>query len=769
VIREFFGRRRLEESFAISTALTILVLIGAVMFVVHSRVDGVLRRGLEERGLSIVRSIGATSINSLLTYNSAALQAAADGAYHDTSAAYVVIHDKEGEVAGAAGPGSAAERPIPRRQEWTSRDVELADGHGGQQTVLEVAAPVRIRSSDDVWGTVRVGLSYAPVEAELERLDLGLAILGLVLALMGVATGRYVARRITAPLRALAGGTHALSAGDMSHRIPVTGTRELADLARAFNDMMDRVEEKARESAAFQGALESLNGTLEQQVQERTRAFEESQAQYKILVEHSPDAILIVQDGRIRFVNPAFQELFGIPEEEALRPEFQLDRIFDPWSAALAGGRIAAWQGGDPSTSMEVVGRDASGHPRDLELRGSRIEYRGMPAAECLLIDMTEAKRLREKLGETEKLRALGELAGGVAHDFNNLLGAILGRAQLLRRRNFDTSTNHELSVIERAAQDGRETVRRIQEFSRTRRDRQFVLVCLGDVMRDAVEITRTSWRTDAERRNVSIAVSLHAPPVSPVLGNASELREVFTNLILNAVDAMPRGGSLSLSCWDDSGKVIAQVRDSGTGMTEDTRRHLFDPFFTTKGSRGNGLGLSVVYGIVTRHGGRIEVTTDLGAGTTFVMEFPSADAVAVEAGGDEAAVRPMLLPPGRILVIDDEAEIAEILKDALSAEGHAVATAFTGGDGVRLASEGSYDLVFTDLGMPDMTGWDVAERIKADRPDLPVVLVTGWGASLDEDEVQRRGISAVLHKPFEIDELLRTAAVVLGSRGRPE
>jgi len=767
VIREFFGRRRLEESFAISTALTVVVLIGAVMFVVHSRLHGVLRRGLEERGLSIARSIGATSVNSLLTYNSAALQAAAEGAYQDTSATYVVIHDKEGQVAGAAGSMAAAALPLPAAQGWTGRELEIDDGRGSLQTVLEVSAPVRLRSSEDVWGTVRVGLSFASVEAEIERLDLGLALLGLVLALVGVVTGRFVARRITAPLRGLAEGTQALSAGDIAHRIPVSGTRELAELAQAFNGMMDRVQEKALESAAFQKALESLNATLEQQVQERSRAFEEKQAQYKTLVEHSPDAILIVQDGGVRFVNQAFQELFGIPEEEALGPDFRLDRIFDSWSAALAAGRIATWESGEATAGIEVVGKDASGQARDLELRGSGIEYRGKPAAECLLIDMTEAKRLRERLAETEKLRALGELASGVAHDFNNLLGAILGRVQLLRRRNFDVTTSQELAVIERAAQDGRETVRRIQEFSRTRRDRQFVPVDLGEVIRDAVEITRTRWKTDAERRNATIAVSVHAPPVAPVLGNASELREVFTNLILNAVDAMPQGGSISLSCWEEAGKVAAVVRDTGTGMTEETRRHLFDPFFTTKGSRGNGLGLSVVYGIVTRHGGRIDVATALGEGTTFQMRFAAAAGLAVESEADQAALAPMLLPPGRILVIDDEAEIAEVLKDALSAEGHAVATAFSGGDGIRLAAEDDYDLVFTDLGMPDMTGWEVAERIKADRPDLPVVLVTGWGASLDQDEVERRGISAILHKPFEINELLRTAAAVLGSRAK--
>ena len=771
MIREFFNRRRLEESFAISTALLVFVLIGTVMFVVHSRVAGAMQRGLEARGVSIVRSIGATSTNALLAYNYAALQAAAEGAYQDTSVVYVAIHDKEGSLAGAAGI-----RPLPeRRMDELASGNPLAlrervlDDHNQPRQVLEVATPVRIGADRQVWGMVRVGLSFEPVAAELGRLDVGLAILGLALALAAVAAGRWVARRITAPLRRLSEGTEALSKGDTSYRIPVTGAKELADLARAFNGMMDRVQEKARESAEFQRALESLNATLEEQVHERTRALNESEAQYKTLVEHSPDAILIVQRGRIRFVNRAFEEVFGISQEKALAEQFEFDRIFDSWSATLAGGRIAAWERGESSSPMEVVGRDAAGNPRDLELRGSKIEYRGEAAAECLLIDMTEAKHLRERLGETEKLRALGELASGVAHDFNNLLGAILGRVQLLRRKAFDATTNQELAVIERAAQDGRETVRRIQEFSRTRRDRQSVPVSVGDVIRDAMEITKTRWKTDAERRNLTIQVSVDTPKVPAVMGTASELREVFTNLILNAVDAMPQGGKLHLSCWEDCNKVLAEVRDSGVGMTEDTRRHLFDPFFTTKGSRGNGLGLSVVYGIVTRHGGRIDVATALGTGTTFLLEFPSTHGAAlIPVAGDGATMPAILLRPGRILVIDDETEIAEVVKDALSAEGHTVETALTGTEGVRLASASHYDLVFTDLGMPDMTGWEVAQRIQEGDPKVPVVLVTGWGASLDQDEVRRRGISAVVHKPFEIDELIRTAATVLGGGGRP-
>jgi PAS domain S-box-containing protein len=288
---------------------------------------------------------------------------------------------------------------------------------------------------------------------------------------------------------------------------------------------------------------------LEHQVTERTRALEESNLQYKSLVESSPDAILIVQDGRVRFVNRAFAETFGIPEDEVVHPDFQLSRIFDPSSASLAGGRIAAWERGEAPGPVEVMGKDAQGRIRHSELRGSRIDYHGRAAAECLLVDMTESKRLRERLSETEKLRALGELASGVAHDFNNLLGAILGRAQLLRRQAMPQDVDSDLAVIERAAQDGRETVRRIQEFSRTRRDKKFEPLDLAEILSDALQITRTRWKDDALLRKVHINPVLETKASTSILGNASGCAEVFTNLILNAVDAMSSGGRLELSC----------------------------------------------------------------------------------------------------------------------------------------------------------------------------------------------------------------------------
>ncbi len=767
-MRSPFHGRTLEQSFSISTAVLVLILIGTSMVVVEDRVKVNMRRGLEARGTAIAKSIGAVATPSLLAYNYAALQMAAEGAAGNDGVVFVAIHDKEGVLAGVAGRAPAG---IQAKLDTVSSIAETRDllvprarGSAGHERVVEVSVPVQVEGVEAAWGRVRVGLSYEIVASELRQLGIQLFLLGAVLVLFAVLSVRWLARRITAPLRNLAQGTEALAAGELQHRIPVVGGKELADLARAFNTMSDRLEAKARESQEFQDAIERLNATLEQQVLERTHALEESTVQYKSLVESSPDSILIVQDTRLCFVNRAFSETFGIGEAEVTSPEFRLSRIFDPSSAALAGGRIAAWQRGETPNPAEVTAKDAQGRVRHMELRGSRIEYHGRAAAECLLVDMTESKRLRERLSETEKLRSLGELASGVAHDFNNLLGAILGRAQLLRRKGMPGEVDQDLAVIEKAAQDGRETVRRIQEFSRTRRDKKFEFVDLAEILSDALEITRTRWKDDALLRKIAITPVLQVSEVPPISGNASELREVFTNLILNAVDAMPQGGRLELSCRRSADRLIAEVTDTGVGMTDKVRQNIFDPFFTTKGTRGMGLGMSVVYGIVTRHGGKIDVDTALGKGTTFTLEFPIAHERHVPAAGSDGASLPQFLRPGRILVVDDEPDVAAVVKDVLTTAGHQVDTAISGAEALRMVELTAYDLVFTDLGMPDMSGWEVAEKINDAKPGLAVALVTGWGTSLDEADASRRGVSAVVHKPFEIDELLKIAHCLLSS-----
>ncbi len=229
----------------------------------------------------------------------------------------------------------------------------------------------------------------------------------------------------------------------------------------------------------------------------------------------------------------------------------------------------------------------------------------------------------QDHLVRTEKLRALGEMASGVAHDFNNLLAAILGRAQLVLRKVSDPQLRQWVQVIERSALDGAQTVRRLQDFARVRQDQPLVPVDLNDVVRDALDITQSRWREECLRRGVVIDVRTSLATVPRVIGDAAELREAMTNLILNAVDAMPTGGTLSLTTALGADGVELTVGDTGVGMPESVRDRIFDPFFTTKGPQGTGLGLSMTYGIISRHRGRIVVESAEGRGSTFRIVLP--------------------------------------------------------------------------------------------------------------------------------------------------
>lgn len=763
------GAPQLERSFAVSNALLVLGVISVILIFGHFSMSNRLERSLEAQAMSVARSIGAVATPSLLSYNYGALQVAAEGASDHPDIIYVLIHDKEGNVAGVAGVseqlvlGADKEGRLGSRK--NIRHLTLSNGERVQ--ALEVSTDVLVDGVLEPWGSVRVGIDHRLVSEELSRLELGLIVLGLLLSAAAVVCAKFMARRIAAPLKALALGTEAVAKGDMSRRIPVSGARELAELAHAFNVMMDRVTEKADESQAYQSKLAQFNATLEQLVRERTRALEESERQYRTLVEHSPESILIVQEWQVRFVNPSFLDTFGLKETEVLAPEFCLDSIFEPGSAELVRKRVNGWLLDESPSPAEVLARDRDGNVRTLELRGSRINYLGEPAAECLLVDMTEARRLREELEDSDRLRSLGELSSGVAHDFNNLIGAILGRTQLLRHRGVPTDIDAELAVIEQAALDGRETVLRIQEFSRTRTDRTFTRIDLREVIAGALEITRARWESDARRRNIAIEIDRDVQEVPPMQGNPAELREVFTNLMLNAIDAMPDGGTLRIATECDGPLIRAVVEDTGQGMCEETRRRMFDPFFSTKGMAGIGMGLSVAYGIVKRHGGSIEVVSRVGNGARFVLEFPIDAVVETDEAPATTDRGTDVRGPARVLVIDDEPTIADLLRDTLAVMGHSVDTANGGREGLDLALAGDYDLVMTDLGMPGISGWDVARELAEKISDLPIMLVTGWGASLTEEEIAASGVAAVVHKPFELKPLLAKVAEVLEASAR--
>jgi signal transduction histidine kinase/putative methionine-R-sulfoxide reductase with GAF domain len=386
-----------------------------------------------------------------------------------------------------------------------------------------------------------------------------------------------------------------------------------------------------------------------------------------------------------------------------------------------------------------------------LALRSARLfEERGRAYAEL--------EAAQDSLLRAEKLRALGEMASGVAHDFNNLLAAICGRTQLLLGRVTDPTQQRWLTAIKRAADDGAHTVRRLQEFTRIRRDQPFVAVDLNEVIRGALEVTETRWRNDTQSRGIVIDVETAlAPEPAMIFGDAAELREVLTNLILNAVDAMAEGGRLTLSSLVDDTEVEARIDDTGQGMTEEVRQKLFDPFFTTKGPKGTGLGLSITYGIVSRHGGRIVVESVLGQGTTFRLRFPKRAGEAAEVAAPEAELTP--LRALRCLVVDDEEEVASVLADLLEAKGHGAVVVTKSTEALGQVTAQRFDIVFSDLAMPDLSGWQLARAVKEAVPGLPVVLITGFGVELSPEQCRVNHVDAVVTKPVDFAQLMAVAA----------
>jgi GAF domain-containing protein/ActR/RegA family two-component response regulator len=421
-------------------------------------------------------------------------------------------------------------------------------------------------------------------------------------------------------------------------------------------------------------------------------------------------------------------------------------------------GVLAVRGGGRPFTESEERLLTNIAHLTALALASARLYEERIRA-------LGELGAAQDQLVRTEKLRALGEMASGVAHDFNNLLASILGRAQLMLRRVQDPQQRQWLQVIERSALDGAQTVKRLQDFTRIRRDEPLLPLDLGDVVRDALDITQSRWREEPISRGVSIEVRSELPPVPRILGDAAELREVFTNLILNAVDAMPEGGTLSLATAVEDGQVVATVADTGTGIPGDIRDKIFDPFFTTKGPQGTGLGLSMTYGIVARHGGTIAVDSVEGRGTTFRLVFPPAaeadpGLVARGASANGGTTRRL-----RCLVVDDEADVRAVLADILSAAGHTTVEVADGAAAIERFHAEPFDVVLTDLAMPRVSGWQVARAVKRVAPRVPVFLVTGFGVELSAEERRANGVDLVLVKPLQMQEVLDAVAEVARSR----
>jgi signal transduction histidine kinase/ActR/RegA family two-component response regulator/predicted negative regulator of RcsB-dependent stress response len=380
----------------------------------------------------------------------------------------------------------------------------------------------------------------------------------------------------------------------------------------------------------------------------------------------------------------------------------------------------------------------------------------------------TRYEAQREQEIHAQKMAALGELSFGVAHNVNNTLTGILGRAQLILRNSNDPSkVEAGLELIIKSAEDGAHIIRRIQDFARQRPSREFETIGVAELLKDACEMTRPRWESRSEFAPIRFA--LHADCKAYINGDPVELREVLVNMIYNAVDAMPSGGEVRVSTQENRERVIIHITDTGTGMGPEVKQRLFDPFFTTKGKAGTGMGLAVSFGIIRRHEGSIEVDSEPGRGTTFKISLPKVTPGLPEApaaGATELAVSTSE-ERVRVLVVDDETHVREVLIEALEAEGCEVISAQSGEIALALFDqyEGKFNGVFTDIGMPEMSGWELVNEIRQRSQTMPIAIISGWADAISLETKNAVKADWVVAKPFDIDRISKIAQEIAQRR----
>lgn len=410
---------------------------------------------------------------------------------------------------------------------------------------------------------------------------------------------------------------------------------------------------------------------------------------------------------------------------------------------------------------LELMGQIGAMLGRVIERESARDDL--AMANEQLTDALAELKRAQGRVVQQERLRALGQMATGIAHDFNNALMPIRGYAELLADLSEvrdSPDAQQYLRTILTASGDAAAVVSRLREFYRPVADEDVqVPVDLSRIARQIVELTRPRWYNEALMRGIAVTVDTELAEVPPVLANEPQLREAVTNLVFNAVDAMPTGGRITIRTTTADGQVSIAVRDTGLGMTEHVKRHCLEPFFTTKADRGgSGLGLGMVHGIAQRHHGKLSLDSAVGLGTTMTLSFPAVEHTGRTVG--QVILRPISAGL-RVLVVDDMPSARELLRDLLVADGHQVTMSPNGLDALSCLGRWDYDLVLTDRSMPLMTGEKLAAAIKQSEKPLPVVMLTGVGQMMIDTSECPFGVEVVLPKPVT-RESLRNALAAL-------
>ena len=561
---------------------------------------------------------------------------------------------------------------------------------------------------------------------------------------------------------------------DIEHRI----IRQDNDEERYIKAYGEVIRDETGEPVRMYGTAKDIT--------ERRRTEEALRLRERAIDSSINGIALTDMDGTVIYVNPAALEMWQLEKES----EVVGRRAGEFWNSRdEARGALAitkeegGWEGEltakrqDGSTfpvrvSMSLV-EDEDGVANHvlgvfLDVSREKEAYRELKQTNQRLENaLEELHETQQQVVHQERQRALTQMASGIAHDFNNALSTIQGFSDLLLQSR-DKLTDEEtakryVELIYKAASNAAETVRRMRKFYRPGEEVTARKFDLRSLVEEAVSMTRPRWRDEARAEGAAVEVVEDLCDGTWMEGNEAEMYEVVTNLIFNAVDAMPEGGTITLKTRHDGDSVILEVSDTGVGMDEQVREHCLDPFFTTKKGDGSGLGLSTVQGVIRRHGGSITVESEVGQGTTFRISLPATDGAA--AGNNEDGAADQLRDGLQVLLLEDTEEQRELITEYLELDGHEVQVASDGADGLAEFADSPYDLVITDRAMPEVGGDEVARKIKQEDPDKPVIMLTGFGEVMDAPDEMPEGVDFVLSKPVTLEEVRRAISRVMSKK----
>jgi ligand-binding sensor domain-containing protein/signal transduction histidine kinase len=390
-------------------------------------------------------------------------------------------------------------------------------------------------------------------------------------------------------------------------------------------------------------------------------------------------------------------------------------------------------------------------HEADKRILAQKVEEK----TEELKNSYAKLEHSQQELIQATKMKAIGTMASGMAHSFNNLLMMILGSSQLLLEKFKDTAADKQIRTIEKAATDGAEIIKKLQKFGQTEGESLKKSVNLNEIIEETIEIAHFKLSDQKRLHDVTIGIQTNLEPIAPVYGNVSELRLVFIDLIVNAIESYKTSGMIQISTYSEGDKVAIKIKDKGVGIEKEILDHIFDPFYKTGSARGDGLGLSQIYSVINQHGGTIKVDSSPGQGTVVVIILPAEPVEEEHTTREDHHVEKT--KDKAIFIVEDEQMIRDLYVEVLEMKGHSVTSFSSGEDALAEWKNNGYKLIICDLGLPGMNGWEFISKVRETDTYVPIIVLTGWGNEIGEERAKELDVQKVLAKPVSLEELMST------------